>query len=1088
MKNLLRFIKIFMLNKVKYYIFIIMLIAFSISIISKDYYHEKIDKDKGFYDGKVVCGFEDSRGFIWLGTTSGLYRYDGKESVAFKHDYSDTNSIADNYVQHIVEDKDGSLWVSNEEGIINRLNPATGKFKRYELFDSEKMKTTIVVMIPFIDSTGKVWFSGFTRINSKWFLAKYNRGKDKFELYHFDNEYVDSVYRDNPFFPRFTPGRNGDIIVKNLLFKKSFKFDSTLSAKEDVRLLVFNPEKKTLKLLKNYKNYDYEKIIAPDDKGNLLIEVHTDEIPFHIIKLNLKNYQYSETNYYCDKRWYQEGFMVTTSYFDGKMFFTVNIHDGVSEKHLKDFCGYYQFNDSNYLPFDKSYQIHSEWTQSGAKSFYWKNKFFSSTNKIIWDYLPSDLIKIVPATNKVKTIPIPQYSIDSSVTTISSLLIDSDKKLWIGTNKGLYNFTYPDNFQYYYYKKKNLENRKNRITDIKEYDKNTLLISTLSGLFYFDKRKGEFIDYSEANSLEPYNETLLKSYINSLLVDKDEIWYGTLYGLKRHVKGSNKIKSYFPSDTNKFPISDYVTYEIFKDKIGNIWVGTFNGLNKYLPEYDGFKIYKSNPKDKYSISGNEIKAFCEDKNNNLWIATDGIGLNKYNPVQDNFTVIGKDEGLPCNYISNLICDNNNNLWLSTDIGLIKYEKSSGKFTKFSKNDDPESDKFYFSTAILNESNELILGSKNGLTYFSPKDMKVNSNIPKIVVTKLFINDSLISYYLKDGDTIKKDWNSDYLKIYFAALDYIAPQLNQYAYIIDGINDDWIYLGTQNSIILAGIEPGNYILRITASNNDAVWNEKGIMIHLIIVPPFWMTIWFKILVVLIIIGLFSYLILLKNRRKLEREKTKQRILSFQLKALHSQMNPHFIFNSLNSILNLILIKETEKAMSYLTMFSRLLRKVLENSMREYVPLNSELELLKTYLELEKLRFDEKFDYWINISPEINTHEERIPTMVLQPYIENCIKHGFSKISTQGKIFLEIQKKGAFLHCIITDNGIGRKTAEEMKKNNGIQHKSVGTNVSKERLKLLNSHEKITDMVDDNGNPVGTKVELTIYTQINLSKYE
>lgn len=1059
----------------KHIVLIFLFFAVHNCISSGTYCAETLKRDKGIYQGTVNVVMEDSRGFIWIGTSNGLFRYDGRESVNFRHDPDDSSSISTNSVYHLVEDKYGFIW-ANDLSDISRLNPVSGKFKHYRFFDDAMSNMNLSTIRPTVDSLGQVWYSGWSIDRQKWFLFYFNFEKDKLIQYHFFNDYVDSVYESGGYIPRFAAGRNGDIFLKNRILHKYLKYDMNPPDTPKYCFLIFNKQNKSNRSIPFYKDYGFEKIIGYDNEGNMLIEAHSKDEPFIVLKLNLETDEYTETNYKVDKRWYQDGFMVTSSYFDGQMFVTVKINDGVKERKYSKLTGYHRFNDSNYLPFDNSGRMHFNSSYAMAKTFYWKNKFFSPNNKIIWDYYCNDIIKIYKKTKNIENISLPLTETGNS-NYLSLLYKDKDNQIWAGTYNGLYKYLGNGKFKHYFFKLKNTENRKNRITGISEIDKNTFIIGTLNGLLYFNKKTGVLTDYNTKNKIEQFDDFHLNKFARCISVDKDTIWAGTVWGLNKFLDRTNKYRIFLPSLKDSTRISGRLITCLYRDSKGQLWIGTGSGLNKFLPGLTQFKKYITNPKVKSSISGNLVQSICEDKSGYLWIASYG-GLSRYIPETDNFITISKKEGLPEDEIASMTCDNDNNLWLGTKNGLIKYDQTNGKFTKYMKQDGFQGNEYYQNCAISNDDGSLVFGGENGLSVFKPNELKKNQNIPRIAVSKLYLNDSLISYYLKDGDTIRKKWNSDYLKIHFAAFDYIAPDMNQFAFKIDGIHKEWIQLGTQNSIILSGLEPGNYTLRIKASNNDGIWNEKGIAIKLLIVPPYWKTSWFRILVYILILLVILIVVYAIYQRKRDKEISKKRVIFLQLKALQAQINPHFIFNSLNSILNLIVHDEKRSAVDYLSKFSKLLRKVIDRSRNNSISLVQEIELIELYIELECMRFENKFKYSIIVDENIDTESTMVPPLFLQPYIENSIKHGKIYMNEAGKIDLIFKEKGSDLDILIIDNGVGRQKAQESIAEDIVPHKSYGMEISRERLKMINSEVVIEDVKDETGEIAGTQIEIII----------
>jgi LytS/YehU family sensor histidine kinase len=204
----------------------------------------------------------------------------------------------------------------------------------------------------------------------------------------------------------------------------------------------------------------------------------------------------------------------------------------------------------------------------------------------------------------------------------------------------------------------------------------------------------------------------------------------------------------------------------------------------------------------------------------------------------------------------------------------------------------------------------------------------------------------------------------------------------------------------------------------------------------------------------------------------------------MQALRAQMNPHFIFNSLNSINRFILKNQSESASDYLTKFSRLIRLILQNSQSQFVPLENELEALKLYLEMEKLRFEGRFKFMVSCHPELEVEDLEVPPLIIQPYVENAIWHGLMHKEGQGHLSIVLHRENSMLFCQITDDGVGRKRAAELKSKSASKSKSLGMQITSHRLALLNSLSdnettvEILDLVDPAGEACGTKVVLRI----------
>jgi LytS/YehU family sensor histidine kinase len=271
----------------------------------------------------------------------------------------------------------------------------------------------------------------------------------------------------------------------------------------------------------------------------------------------------------------------------------------------------------------------------------------------------------------------------------------------------------------------------------------------------------------------------------------------------------------------------------------------------------------------------------------------------------------------------------------------------------------------------------------------------------------------------------------------------------------------------------------------------VWNKDPLTFEFQILPPVWQRWWFIAFSLLAIIAgiwsIFQYRIKqINTKNRIEKEKLlmEKSIIELEQEASRLQMNPHFIFNSLNSIQGFITINDTVQAKRYLAKFARLMRLILENAREEYIPLQNEIDMLENYLELEKLSRNNIFEFNININESINCETTEIPPMMIQPFVENAIIHGIKNKEGKGLIELNFNIKDSLLVCEVVDNGIGRQKSDEIKTKTKPKHKSTGMSVTRKRLEQFkiqtgsNAGVDIVDLKDEQGNSVGTKVVVGI----------
>ncbi len=527
-------------------------------------------------------------------------------------------------------------------------------------------------------------------------------------------------------------------------------------------------------------------------------------------------------------------------------------------------------------------------------------------------------------------------------------------------------------------------------------------------------------------------------------------------------------------------------YSLMKSKTGGVWMGTTNGLSKY----------EDNQVEKY-LDGKlnvRIDDLKEDKNNYIWGASKGKGLVVINDTM--VLYLNKKNGLANNFCSNIFIDDENIIWAGTNNGISKIKvKSYQPFTYEIKN---------YSTAdglISNEVNQIIVNgdsvyvaTNNGLTIFNKKENKpANAKLP-LYITKFQVKDS--TYSLQNEYQLEYDQN--FIRVHFIALSYKVPGSVDYKYRLVGLDTSW-HIIKNTFVDFTTLPYGTYSFEVLARNNGNDWNSKLIKINFTIATPYWHTWWFRI--VLGIFALVGVLLAVRHRIRLienranektdlyqkaaEAQKEKlelyQKATDMEIKFLASQMNPHFTFNAMNSIQKFILNKEPLAAQRYLAQYSKLIRRVLENNMKQFVKFEQEIEMLELYLEIEAARFERKFDFEIVLSEELEEMDVEIPPMIIQPYIENAIWHGLAnKEDGSGKIELRFSLEKDCVKCVVEDNGIGREKAATFKFKK--EHTSLGMLITSQRLQHLhsNTHLGIQNTVSDlktaEGIALGTKVEV------------
>lgn len=551
-------------------------------------------------------------------------------------------------------------------------------------------------------------------------------------------------------------------------------------------------------------------------------------------------------------------------------------------------------------------------------------------------------------------------------------------------------------------------------------------------------------------------------------------------------------------------VSDSVELEnklspVCTDRQGRVWLASPHGPFIYLAEQK--KLFPVILPDQTFIPA--TADILEDKQGHIWLSTYSNGLYEYWTTGDSIFTLNHNRnsrsGLLGDYCTYLELDPvDSMIWVNNSGILVKFNPYTRQVLRyFTKQNGLIADgsEYHFN---ITDDNKLIKLFFAGFNSIDLHNYKLNYTEPTIQFNAIKVFDREYRYdlpALKEQLILSPEQN--YLQFDYTTLVFNNGDRNQYAHQLVGLEPQWNYTGGNHQVAYAGLKPGRYIFNVKAANNDGLWgSEKSIRIR--IKPPFYQTWWFILLALL----LLTALILIVNRylvhttRKQEQLKAGfQKLLAeTEMKALRAQMNPHFIFNALNSIQKYILKEQHEEASLYLTKFSKLIRLILDHSHQNTITLSSELELLRLYTELEALRFAQRFTYTIEVDEHVQIDTVQVPSMLIQPYVENAIWHGLLHRPDSGHLSLQFKRQDEQLMVIIDDNGIGRAKALEIKKISGINKTSYGLRLAEDRLTIINrlhnlrAEAKIIDKINAAGEALGTTVIITIPLKLILTPYD
>lgn len=807
---------------------------------------------EGLSQSNVYSIIQDSQGFMWFGTTDGLNKYDGYSLSVYKNDPNISTSLSNSYIQQLLEDDEQNLWVATYGGGLDLFDRENDSFIHFrnDPEDPSSLPNNYVVEL-FEDSHGILWvgtwgggLSMFDKTTGKFTTYKH-KASDKNSL---SNNFLSAIIEDeegnlwvgtelggldlfdrknNKFIHhRYAPNEKtiGDDHIRSLLLDSN----NNLWVGTENGLSLYDKEKK------NFITYRHDpedptsicknvaRNLQEDKKGNIWIGTENGGISI----LNPKTRTFSHLKRDEDNAFSLNDNSIYSFYEDDEGSMWIGTYSGGVN---------YASESSN-----KFNLVNQKF-----------NKHSLSNNKVICFYE------------------------------------DDKNNLWIGTDGGGLNFLNRETGKFSYYQhdpQDPLSISGNHVLSILEDEKKDFWIGTWGGgLNKFDRKKNTFThfkhDPQDPNSLNSNNAwQLLKD-------SQGKLWICTFFGgLNRYDPQKNEFIQYIHDEKDSTSISVDNLHYVYEDNKKNIWIATAGGgLELYLPETGGFKHYKNILNDPNSLSNDFVNYITEDNQGNLWIGTNR-GLNLYDPVKDNFTSYIKKDGLPNDVINGILEDDNGFLWLSTNKGISRFNPTQKSFRNYDVQDGLQGNDFFHGSCYKTRDGKMFFGGPNGYNSFYPDSVKDNTHIPEVVITEFQIFNKPVKIN-EEGSPLEKHINAtkqitlahhqSVISFEFAALNYASPEKNQYAYMLEGFDKAWNYVGTQRKATYTNLDPGTYTFRAKASNNDGIWNEEGTAITIFITPPYWQTWWFRLLAAAFLAGSVIGISIIRTRnikrQKLELEK-------------------------------------------------------------------------------------------------------------------------------------------------------------------------------------------------------------------------
>ena len=793
-----------------------------------DVLFQHLDTEDGLSQSTVNCLIQDKYGFIWFGTNDGLNKYDGNSFNIYINVSGDSTSISYNDIKSLYVDDKGALWVGTYGNGLNKYNYNNDTFTRY-VADPKKSNTIANNRVYGLinDENDRLWIATNEGISVLDETSQTFKNYYSSDSVGFTNDNIREIYKTS----------DGTIWIGNYfeLAKYSPETDSFIS--------YYMPEE-----LKDSSSIDPNIfVITEKNKDELWIGCYGSGL----LSFNKKNEKFTlhkDPNLQTGLRVFaitttknNEVWMATRN--KGLVVYSPEFDVFRSFMHDPNFPTSISDNDMRCLGQDESGVM---WVggQGGVNKYDPARKKFTH-----YTYQPNN-------SNSIS---------DKNIWALKEL---KNGKLLIGTNLGL-DIMDPstgtvkrfgsdaDNMN-------GMENKNvNSVFD--DIDGNIWVGTREAGLHKLDTATGVF--------RRIVGENLPSNMVLSIYQDKNKrIWLGTDGGLALFNPEDESYFFYRNDKNDPHSIGYDNVRRIIEDKDGVLWIGTYGGgLNKFDVQKGTFKRYIHNENDSTSISNNNVRCFYIDSNENFWIGT-SKGLNLYHPENETFTSILDTDGLPNNVIYGVLGDQNGDMWVSTNNGLCRFNYERSEFKTFTQKDGTQDNEFNGGAYCKGKNGTLYFGGINGINIFNPDSINTRSYVPNVVVTDFqLFNISVKIGERKDGRTILKRniQDTEYIELTysdrvfsfeFTALDFASPASNKYAYILENFEKQWNYTSSERRFATyTNLNAGTYTFKVKGTNSDGIWNKIPTEITIKILPPFWETWWFRVLLIVAIIGTTYYVV-------------------------------------------------------------------------------------------------------------------------------------------------------------------------------------------------------------------------------------
>lgn len=931
----------------------------------------------------------DHKGFAWIATAEGIYRYDGVKLLHFnKHFDTTKNSLSDSYVTSITIWKE-YLFIGYFNGAVDAMNTENFTIQPVLFNQKDEPRKDIITVLKI---SGHHLFIG-TEGDGLWWLDSSKELVAK--------KYNPQLFREAKIID-FLINQVDTLILTsdNLYLRKNKKYQKINLKEQNLTINALVKFKDTL-FVGTYNGLYFL------NKNTNLFEKKS--IP--IIKRRSRSINH---------------FLVTSNN---------DLWIGTEGGLLIYTQGKFRLQENNPI---NNFSICSDKIQH----------LDEDKNGTIWISTISGLSRYSPVLRKFGLVSDFELRDTLYSNNIYMIYPENSGDIWVGTlSSGLFlfdkNFTIKDN----YYHIGNDEKSTRAVRSFLKDSKGRYWVGTRDeGLFLFSPNNRTFKPIANMG-----NSIIESNVIRHLYEDKSgSIWISTANGL--YVLNANLEISAANLNFSKKEFNKNV-YQILEDAKNpdHLIVALFRGGIKIYSKKKN-RVIKHFTEESHSIGMKSNNVMClEWKNKDeILFGTYGGGCGILHIRKNSIKSFTENEGIPNNIVYAILSDGNNNAWITTNNGIVKWEIDKGTFIPFKLQHYVQNLEFNEGAFGKTDNGYYLFGGISGMNYFKPNEIKYNTT-----KKPLYLTDIRGDITKKTTQKITLKHSNSRLEIDFIAIYLADPNSIKYRYKLKNHDEDWQTPFYTNTAYYPKISHGKYTFMLEATDEYGMWQSEINDFEIVIIPPLYKRWWFIITCILLVGALIYYIFKIQTQKL--KESFKLQMVNSELRAIRSQLNPHFIFNSLNSIQYFILNKEPKEAYNYLSKFAVLMRKILQNSRVRFLQLTEEIASLDLYLTLEKLRLDHNLTYDISVEGFDKIDDIYIPTMLTQPFVENAIIHGLLPLEGERKLRIRFKRFSDMIRIEVEDNGIGIEAAEANSQKRKKLHQSAGLELTKKRLEMLSDKQ-------------------------------